>query len=784
MGLSNYSNLGYETNQVLSQNVKITFDTYKTRLGSMNTLVIGGTGTGKSRNIVRPIVYSLPSDPREFKKITDKNGNKIAAKHSFVLTDPKGELCRDTAGILEACGYKIKIFNLVDMTCSDCYNPFKYVNYNSNPEQALTILIDGLVDASQGGDKGGSKDPHWPNMAKAVLNSLAFYLFKEQKFEYQNFTQMSKLLPLFRLPENETKAPIDDLLNSCQNESLYTHPALEWRRKITAQGGELSSIISTAQAALRLWADSSVQRLTEVDTLDLDKIGDEPTAVYVITPTTNSTYDFLVATFYNQLFETLQYKANMIYHGELPHHVLVVQDEFANTGRIPDYDKKIATFRSCNISSIIIVQSPNQIKSMYENKAQDIIDNTHITIFLGNGGQSVGNDAASAADFISRALGKTTVKAESKSMSYQDNSGNDKLLITPNISTSVNVSQRDLMTPEEVRQLPADEEIVMITGYKPFRDKKIDLDNCLNYGSDLFTELKPNGQRKLKKQFDYSIETKKRTLNNYKFGKLDSLNIDNMQAKEWERSYIEKCKFSIIGKEHLCFVSKYRVLNNNKLNVFIRRNRSNIEYALNNYFNEVWCGLVSDDNYEKIYKVLDNIAIEKAVEASPQTNSDSVGFSSDEKYTNNLNINNINDQNNIDSQLDNEDNQSNNNCFSDVEKLKSLGFGSMSIQGKRGRKPKAKKDVTLNPSFVNESKSIENLTESTNVKDIEELKNENLGLESNFVVRYKTDNMNRNLLNIVSKLSEMAKAGGDELNAEDIDTYIRQIKELYGDNNS
>ena len=329
-----YAKLGHETNQVLSQNVKITYDTYKTRLGSMNTLVIGGTGEGKSKYIVRPLVYSMPCDPREFKKITDSKGNKINAKHSFVFTDPKGELCRDTAGVLKACGYKIRIFNLVDMNYSDCYNPFKYINYNSNPDQALTILIDGLVDASQGGEKGGSKDPHWPNMAKAVLNSLAFYLFKEQKFEYQNFTQMSKLLPKFRMPEGQQKAPIDDILSACQNESLYTHPALEWRRKITAQGGELSSIISTAQASLRLWADASVQRLTEVDTLDLDKIGDEPTAVYVITPTTNSTYDFLVATFYNQLFETLQYKANMVYHGELPHHVLVVQDEFANTGKI------------------------------------------------------------------------------------------------------------------------------------------------------------------------------------------------------------------------------------------------------------------------------------------------------------------------------------------------------------------------------------------------------------------------------------------------------------------
>lgn len=599
--MSNFSNVGHETNQLLSQNVKITFDTYKTRLGSMNTLVIGGTGEGKSRYIVRPIVYSMPCDPRDFKKITDKNGKKVPPKHSFVFTDPKGELCRDTAGVLSACGYKIKIFNLVDMSYSDCYNPFKYINYNANPDQALTILIDGLVEASQG--DGGSKDPHWPNMAKGVLNSLAFYLFKEQKFEYQNFTQMSKLLPLFRLDEETNEAPIDKILNKCQNESLYTHPALEWRRKITAKGGELSSIISTAQASLRLWADNSVQRLTEVDTLDLDKIGDEPTAVYIITPTTNSTYDFLVATFYNQLFETLQYKANMVYHGELPHHVLVVQDEFANTGKVPDYDKKIATFRSCNISSIIIVQSPNQIKSMYENKAQDILDNTHITIFLGNGGQSIDSNSSSAADFMSRALGKTTIKVESKSLSYQNDNGNN-VVVMPNISTSVNFIQRDLMTPEEVRQLPADEEIVIIKGYKPFRDKKIDLDKCLNYGSDFFTDVKPNKQRKLKKQYEYSIEDNKKTLENYRIGKNSCADIDIIQKKQWKKNYIEKCQFSIIGKENLCYVINGSIFDYVKTINYYKNNKSRIEKAMCSLASEIWVGgIVNWDNIDNYFKI-------------------------------------------------------------------------------------------------------------------------------------------------------------------------------------
>lgn len=530
--IDQYDNIGYETNLLLSQNLKLTYDTWKTHLGCMNVLVIGATGEGKSRNLVRPISYSLLKDPKSKKSM------------SFVFTDPKGELYQDTAGFFEANGYKIKVLNLIDMLHSDCYNCFKYFNFSKNPDITLMNFINSLVDASSGSGDGGSKDPYWPNMAKNLINSLAFYAYYELPAEYQNLSVISDMVPLFFKGENDEFAPIDKLYEKVKNVSLNKHPAIKWRNKIkNAQGKELGSILGATNDALRLWADSNVRRLTEVDTINLDKIGDEPTALYVITPPDNSTFDFIVGTFYDQLISTLMYKANFIYNKKgLPHHVILMQDEAANTGKINDYNKKIAVWRSVNMSSIQIVQSSNQFKAMYGDKAQDVIDNAHITIFLGNGGNSIDNNGTAASDFISRALGKTTVKTESYSINYQKNE------MDPLINSSINSSQRELMTPDEVKRLKYDECIVMVKGYKPFIDKKINLDTCLNFASSLYSNYS-NGHWKLKDEFIYNIEEKKSTLEAYYRGKKETKEIDLIQSKTVKNRLIIDSLFSSFNKD-------------------------------------------------------------------------------------------------------------------------------------------------------------------------------------------------------------------------------------------
>lgn len=555
--LSVYSNIGYETNLRLSENIKITYNTWKTHLGCMNVLVIGATGEGKSRNFVRPVAYSNLVDP------------KTKRKMSFVFTDPKGELYQDLAGFYAANGYYVAVLNLIDMLHSNCYNPFRYFNFSKNPDITLMNYINSLVDASSG--DGNSKDPYWPNMAKNLLNSLAYYCYYELPAEYQNFSTISDMVTLFDKNEGENEAPIDILYKTCKNVSYDKHPAIKWRNKIkNAQGKELSSILGATNDALRLWADSNVRRLTQFDTIRLDEVGDRPTAMFVITPPDNSTYDFIVGTFYDQLISTLMYKANFIYNKKgLPHHVVLMRDEAANTGKINDYHKKIAVWRSVNMSSIDIVQSTSQLKAMYGDKAQDVVDNEHITIFLGNGGNALDSNGASAADFMSRALGKTTVKAESQSINYSQQE------VHPTINSSINLSQRDLMTPDEVKRLGFDECIVLIKGYKPFLDKKIDLNKCLNFASDLYSVQDKNGNWHLKDELIYNIEEKISTLDSFNKGYEECSSIDQMQSTAVKNRLIIDSQFSSFKKEkkqNLIFIDNSNFIGINEFTSYILAN--------------------------------------------------------------------------------------------------------------------------------------------------------------------------------------------------------------------
>ena len=543
-----FNNIGHETNLRLSENIKITYNTWKTHLGCMNVLVIGATGEGKSRNFVRPVAYSGLIDP------------KTKRKMSFVFTDPKGELYQDLAGYFECNGYVVKVLNLIDMLHSDCYNAFRYFNFSKNPDITLMNYINSLVDATS----GDTKEPYWPNMAKNLLNSLAYYCYYELPAEYQNFSTISDMVPLFFKGENEEEAPIDKLYKTCKNVALNKHPAIKWRNKIkSAQGKELGSILGATNDALRLWADSNVRRITQFDTLKLDEVGDRPIALFVITPPDNSTYDFIVGTFYDQLISTLMYKANFVYNKKgLPHHVILMQDEAANTGKINDYHKKIAVWRSVNMSSIQIVQSTSQLKAMYGDKAQDVIDNCHITIFLGNGGNALDTSGASASDFISRALGKTTVKAESYSINYS------KEDTKPIVNSSINLSQRELMTPDEVKRLKWDECIVQIKGYKPFIDKKIDLNKSLNFASELYSTKDKNGNWHLKDKLIYNIEERLQTLDSFNKGYEECSDIDAMQYDAVKKRLVIDAQFSSFKKEkkkNLLFIDNSQFLGINKI---------------------------------------------------------------------------------------------------------------------------------------------------------------------------------------------------------------------------
>ena len=519
-----------ETNLLLSQNIKISYNTWLTGLGSLNTLVIGGTGEGKSRGFVKPNIYSLPVDPRDGKPI------------SFVFTDPKGELCRDTAGFLEDNGYEIKVFNLCDQYYSDCYNPFRYIR---NPE-SLLIMVDSIVENANGGHQ--PKDPHWTNSAKSLLTSVCYAVYYEFAFQNQNFSTVSNLLNMCGSAENndDYKSDYDLYIDHLEENSDLgqDHPAVVWRKKVSAKGSEMSSIISTAQTAVRLFASVDIRRLTDVDTLAMDRIGDRPTALYIIVPTTNRTYDFLISMLYTQLFESLYYRAQNIYNGSLPHHVTFFQDEFATTGKIPDFDKKIATFRSVNISTCIIVQSPSQIETVYDKAYPDIINNVHMYVFLGSGGLG----EKSAAKWMENAYGLKTIQAEQTSV--RDSKGS--LLFSQDghsIEHSYAPTERPLEYADELFRMPSNQCRILIKGQKPIKDYKINPDTCHNFALEKYSKEGPYG-RTLKDAFLWQTNDKdperparRRTSESNKKGLETAAQIDIEQAELREREALEALKY-------------------------------------------------------------------------------------------------------------------------------------------------------------------------------------------------------------------------------------------------
>ncbi|RKJ04545.1 hypothetical protein D7X87_11055 [bacterium D16-54] len=527
---------GRESNLLLSRNVKVSYNTWLSKLGSLNCLVIGGTGEGKSRGFVKPNVYSLPVDPRDGKPV------------SFVFTDPKGELCHETAGFLEANGYEIRVLNINEQHFSDCYNPFRYIR----SADSLLIMVDSVVENANGGKT--PTDPHWSNSAKSLLNSICYGVYYEFAFKDQNFTTVSELLNMCGFSEGDEgyQSDYDIWLEHLAETSRMgeEHPAVVWRRKVSATGKEMSSIISTAQTAVRLFASKDVQRLTNVDTLAMDTIGDRPTAFYIIIPTTNSTYNFLISLLYTQLFESLYYRAQNVFDGSLPHHVTFFQDEYANVGKIPDFDKKISTFRSVNLSTCMIVQSPNQIETLYGKAAADIMDNVHQTVFIGSGGQG----EKSATKWMSNALGMKTIQAEQTSV-HRSKTVDLFGIDGSTVEHSYSATQRQLMTQDELYRLPPDRCIVMIKGQKPFLDYKMDPDDCLNFSSDLFTVQGKHG-RELKPELLYPINDKdlehparKRTADSYRRGVEQSVEIDREQKERRRKDMEEDEKYDPVPKE-------------------------------------------------------------------------------------------------------------------------------------------------------------------------------------------------------------------------------------------
>ncbi len=424
-----------ENNKILTQNVSIGYDA-KLHRRNFNTLVVGGSGAGKTRFYAKP--------------------NIMQANTSFVVLDPKGEILRDTGGLLKAKDYEVRVLDLINMERSDRYNPFCYLQSDNDVQRLVTNLFKATTP------KGSqSNDPFWDTAASMLLMSLVFYLHYEAPPEEQNFGMVMELLRAGDIDEEHEAegSPLDDLFAILESEKPG-HIALKYYHSYRSGSAKtLKSIQITLAARLEKFNLESVAALTSADELDLRGLGERKVALFAIIPDNDTSFNFLVSILYTQLFQQLFALADHKYGGALPVHVHFLMDEFANVSLPDDFDKILSVMRSRGVSVSIILQNLAQLKALFEKQWESIVGNCDEFVYLGGNEQSTHK-------YVSELLGKETIDTNS----YGRSDG-----LRGSFSTNYQVAGRELLTPDEVRMLDNRYAIVFIRGERPVLDYKYDL---------------------------------------------------------------------------------------------------------------------------------------------------------------------------------------------------------------------------------------------------------------------------------------------------------------------
>lgn len=430
-------------NMIMSNEIFLCMDGRKTRR-NCNVLIIGGSGTGKSRFIVKP--------------------NVLQANCSYVITDPSGELLETMGTYLKNMGYEVRVFNLVQMDHSNCYNPFHYIRN----ENGVLTMINALIENTtpKGANKG---DPFWEKAETALLQACCFYLQSECNPEDRNFSNVMKLLRCCKADEGheDEDSTLDIMMNDLEARDPEHIAVLSYKVFKSAGGGKTAqSILISCQTRLQHFNLTAVKNLTNTDNIDLGSIGDKKVALFCTTSVTDTAFNFLVSLMYTQLFDTLYYHAETNCKGmRLPVHVRFLLDEFANIGTIPKFSEKLATMRKYEISCTIIIQALSQLKMMYKDEWEVLVGNCDSCVFLG------GSDATTL-EYISKKLGKQTIRSINNSRSYGRQGS---------YSMSYNKTGRELMTTDELAVMDNDNCIVFIRGLYPFFTRKYDLERHPNY---------------------------------------------------------------------------------------------------------------------------------------------------------------------------------------------------------------------------------------------------------------------------------------------------------------
>lgn len=430
-----YADKNYFGNKVFTQNVRMGLDGKKHRR-NLNTLVIGGSGAGKTRFYAKP--------------------NILQCNTSYVVLDPKGEIIRSVGHLLEDEGYVIKVIDLIDMKNSLGYNPFHYIQSDKDVLKLITNLIRNTTP------KGSStNDPFWEKSETALLEALMLYLYHYAPEDEQNFTMIMEMLNYAEVKEDEEdyESPLDELFKRLEITDPSSLALKQYKIYKQAAGKTAKSILISVGVRLAAFNLEEMASLTKYDEMELDQIGEKKTALFAIIPDNDSTFNFLIGMLYTQLFQMLYYQADYIHDSELPVPVHFLMDEFANVALPDEFDKLLATMRSRQIFVSIIIQNLAQIKALFKDSWESIIGNCDELYYLGGNEQSTHK-------FISEYLGKETLDTNT----YGKSSGR-----SGNYSTNYQQTGRELLTADEVRLLDNNYGLLFIKGERPIRDKKYDL---------------------------------------------------------------------------------------------------------------------------------------------------------------------------------------------------------------------------------------------------------------------------------------------------------------------
>lgn len=423
-------------NVILTKRVSIGLDGYKHRR-NLNILVVGGSGSGKTRFFCKPGIMSVNC--------------------SYLIVDPKGEMLRSTGYLLKDEGYDIKVFDLIHPRQSDGYNPFTYIR--DDPD--VLKLMDNLVKNTTP-PKGASNDPFWEKAEIALDSALMLYLLYEAPVEEQNFEMLMFMLECARVMEEDEQyqSPLDLLFQTLEERDPSHIAVREYKVYKQAAGKTAKSILVTASVRLAAFIFPQYAAMMQTDEMDFASLGERKRAIFCVIPVNDGSMNYLVSMLLTQCFQQLYLRADERYNGRLPMPVRVIQDEWANVAQPDSYPKVLATCRSYNIGINIIVQNIQSIKALYKDEWEGIIGNCDTLLFLGGGNEPT------SLEFVSKLLGKETVHTRTRGQT-KGRSG----------SSSVNFQQtgRDLMTPDEIRMLPTNDALLFIRGEKPVRDKKYDI---------------------------------------------------------------------------------------------------------------------------------------------------------------------------------------------------------------------------------------------------------------------------------------------------------------------